>query len=421
MKRLFFYLLLAAIIVAGYAMYTNQDLGLMQVSFAGHSYRATLFEVGVGALALLLTWLVLSYTFQLLKTFSERFGEKRGERLAEKVQHAQAQGLIELAEGRFDKAEKLLLYKIEHNENTLSNYLAAARAAHDQGAHDRRDDYFRQAQIMTPDAALAIGLTQAELQLDHNQFKQALATLNRLNEQAPLHACVLKLLARTYCNLADWDRLRELLPDVQRVEALGDEKLLSLEIETWCGLIADRAKTGHVDSLTLLWDEMPGNIKVIPEVIEHYANGLVRLHASGEAEQVLRDYLDNHWAESTVMLYAELDVMATDEQIGTAESWLKNHPHNEHLLLALGKMCISKNNWGKARGYLEASLSVTPMPATYLKLAQLLEDHMDDPLQAKEYYRQGLHMLSGDYGEQALANAEKDFERIIMQPELRVI
>jgi HemY protein len=421
MKRFFFYLLLAAIIVAGYAMYTNKDMGLMQISFAGHNYQATLFEVGVGALALLLTWLVLSYSFQLLKQFSKRFGEKRSQRLVEKVRHSQEQGLIELAEGRFDKAEKLLLNKIEHNENTLSSYLAAARAAHYQGAHDRRDDYFRQAHISTPDASLAIGLTQAELQLDHNQIEQALATLNRHNEQAPLHAGVLKLLAKTHCKLADWDSLRELLPDLQRVEAFSDEKLLSLEIETWCGLIKDRAKTGNVDTLTLLWDEIPSNIKIIPEVVELYASELIRLHASGEAEQVLRDYLDSNWAESTLILYAELDVMATDKQISTVESWLLNHPHNEHLLLALGKMCISKNNWGKARSYLEASLSVTPMPVTYLKLAQLLEDHMDDQLQAEEYYRQGLHMLSGDYGEQALAKAEKDFERIIMQPELRVI
>jgi hypothetical protein len=61
------------------------------------------------------------------------------------------------------------------------------------------------------------------------------------------------------------------------------------------------------------------------------------------------------------------------------------------------------------------------MPVTYLKLAQLLEDHLEDPQKAQDYYRQGLHMLSGDYGEEALANAENDFQRAIVVPELRVI
>lgn len=34
-----------------------------------------------------------------------------------------------------------------------------------------------------------------------------------------------------------------------------------------------------------------------------------------------------------------------------------------------------------------------------LPILQLPGAHMDERRQAQEYYRQGLHMLSGDYGE----------------------
>ena len=421
MNRLLFVLLSSAVIIAGYAMYTHNDLGLMQVSFANYHYDASLFEVGVGLLAIIIAAMLLVYAFNWLKQLTGLFGEKREERLVEKARHSLEQGLIELSEGRFAKAEKILLQKVEHTENPLLTYLAAARAAQYQGAHDRRDDYIRLAHQSAPDADIAIGLTQAELQMDHNQFEQALATLNHLNALSPHHAYVLKLLVKTHCKLADWESLRELLPDVKRTGALQDEKLLSLEIETWCGLISDRGRTGDIDLITQLWEVAPRQIKDLPEVIEHYATELIKLHASGEAEQVLRDYLSNQWVESTMMLYAELDVMASEQQIAAAEDWLQNHQHNEHLLYALGKMCLSRNLQVKARTYFEASLAVRPMPATYLKLAQLLEDHLDDPQQAQEYYRQGLHMLSGDYGEAALANAENDFQRVIMKPELRVI
>lgn len=421
MNRLLFVLLASAIIIAGYAMYTNNDLGLMQVSFAEYQYEASLFEVGVGLLAILFAVLLLSYTFKLLKELTGLFGEKRTQRLAEKARHSLEQGLIELSEGRFAKAEKILLHKVEHTENPLLTYLAAARAAQYQGAHDRRDDYIRYAHHSAPDADIAIGLTQAELQMDHNQFEQALATLNHLNMLSPQHSYVLKLLAKTHSKLADWESLRELLPDVKKSGAMHDEKLLSLEIDTWCGLMSDRSRTGDIDMLTQLWEIMPRNIKAISEVVEYYATELIKLHASGEAEQVLRDYLNNNWVESTLILYSELDVMASEQQISIVESWLQDHQHNEHLLYALGKMCLSRNNWSKARTYLEASLTAKPMPATYLKLAQLFEDHLDDRHQAQEYYRQGLHMLSGDYGEAALANAENDFQRAIMVPELRVI
>lgn len=421
MNRLLFVVLSSAIIIAGYAMYAHNDLGLMQVSFADYTYEATLFEVGVVALAGILGIVLLFYGFTQLKQLAGLFGEKRTERMVEKARHSLEDGLIELSEGRFAKAEKVLLQKVEYTETPLLTYLAAARAAQYQGAHDRRDDYIRRAHHNAPDADIAIGLTQAELQMDHNQIEQALATLNHLNALSPQHPYVLKLLAKTHDKLADWDSLRDLLPDLKKTAAINEEQLVSLEIDTWCGLISDRGRTGDIELLTQLWETVPRNMKALPEVIEYYAAELVKLHASGEAEQVLRDYLNNEWVESTVVLYSELDVMASDQQISTAEGWLQEHQHNEHLLYALGKMCLSRNMWGQARTYLEASLSARPMPVTYLKLAQLLEDHLENAQQAQEYYRQGLHMLAGDYGEQALANAENDFQRVIMKPELRVI
>jgi len=421
MKRLLFVLLSSAVIIAGYAMYSSKDMGLMQVSFAGHYFEASLFEVGVTMLAVIVAVVLLAYLYRLLIDVAGLFGEKRIERLAEKARHSLEQGLIELSEGRFVKAEKVLLQKVDYTENPLLTYLAAARAAQYQGAHDRRDDYIRLAHQSAPDADIAIGLTQAELQIEHNQLEQATATLNHLNALSPQHPYVLKLLARTHDRLADWESLRQLLPDVKKANAMSAEKLLSLEIDTWCGLIGDRGRAGDIDLLTQVWDIMPRSMKATPEVIECYAAALVQLHASGEAERVLRDSLSNSWVESTVILYSELDVMASDEQISIAERWLQQHQHNEYLLYALGKMCISKNDWNKARMYLEASLSAKPMPATYLRLAQLLEDNLEDRRQAQEYYRQGLHMLTGDYGKQALANAENDFQRAIVVPELRVI
>jgi len=421
MNRLFFILLSAVIIVTGYAMYINNDLGVMQVSFAEYQFEASLLEVGAIALGVLFAVLLLAHTIKLLKKFSGLFGEKRIERLTERARHSLELGLIELSEGRYEKAEKILLQKIDHNENALLAYLAAARAAQYQGAHDRRDDYIRRAHQSAPDADIAIGLTQAELQMDHNQIEQALATLNHLNVLSPQHPYVLKLLAETHRMLADWESLRELLPDVKKTGAINDEKMLSLEIDTWCGLMSDRSRTDNIDLLTQLWDVMPRSMKTIPEVVEHYAAELIKLHAAGEAEMVLRDFLSNNWVESSLILYSELDVMASEEQISIAQGWLHKHQHNEHLLYALGKMCMSKNLWGPARNYLEASLSAKPMPVTYLKLAQLLEDHLEDRQKAQDYYRQGLHMLSGDYGEAALANAENDFQRSIVVPELRVI
>ena len=83
-------------------------------------------------------------------------------------------------------------------------------------------------------------------------------------------------------------------------------------------------------------------------------------------------------------------------------------------------MCISRSLWDRARSHLEASLWVQPLLDTYLSLAQLLEDYMDESVIAQECYRQGLHMLTDDYRDAALANAENDFVREIRLPDLKV-
>jgi HemY protein len=84
-----------------------------------------------------------------------------------------------------------------------------------------------------------------------------------------------------------------------------------------------------------------------------------------------------------------------NRELEVVEGWLDEHQHNAWLLLALGKRCIGRSLWGKARNYLEASIAIEPLPENYLILARLLEEHMGDMDAAQEYYRQGLHLLAG--------------------------
>lgn len=421
MNRLLSVLLLAAITFTGFIMYTRQDVGYLQLAFGNFKFETSLLLFGAALLAGLFCFLILLRVIGLFQKMAIFFGTRRKTRLAEKARDALSNGLIELAEGRFDKAEKLLLQQVKHSDNALLVYLAAARAAQQQGAHERRDDYLRKAHNVTPTAEIAIGLTKAELQIAHSQYEQALATLTHLYQLSPRHAYVLKLLAKTYQQLSDWEKLTGLLNDIKKHDVLPTDKMLALEIETWCGLLSDRSALMSYEKLSTEWDEVPHHLRVLPDLVEHYARMLVKIGASGRAEEVLRKYLNTSWQESTIILYSGLDVLVDTKQLDSAEAWLKEHQHNAYLLLALGKMCAHLKLWGKARSYLEASLSVSPMSETYLHLAVLLEEHMDEPAAAQENYRQGLHLLAGDYGELALDNAAHDFQRETPKPSLRVV
>lgn len=424
MNRLLYVLLLSAITIIGFSMYKQNDFGSISFSFAGFSFATNLVVFIAAVLCCLFVISILFKSFQAIKNVFIYFGSKRQKRLQEKARLSISQGLIEYAEGRFEQSEKVLLQHIKYSDDRLLVYLTAARAAQQLGAHERRDEYLRLAHTETPNADLAISLTKAELQLAHNQNEQALATLTELNKLSENHTYVLILLANTYKHLQDWDNLKEILPQLKKHVNLSAESFLSFEICVCNGQLTNLTKTINLHktgSLPLIefWQETDAHLKALPIVVEHYARQLIAIDSAGEAEKVLRLYLNKNWEESTIILYSELDVLIENNQLEMVETWLEDHQHNAHLLLALGKICISRALWGKARNYLEASIAINPMPENYLKLARLLEENMDDPAASQEYYRQGLHLLAGDYDDSALEKIDQDVES--ETPQLKIV
>lgn len=399
MNRLLYILLISAITVAGFTMYKQQDIGHVSIRFGSYAFETNLIVFSSAILVGLFLILLANESYRFIKNSYLNLGIKRQRRLTEKAQLSLTKGLIEYSEGRFIDAEKTLLQQVKHSDNPLLTYLTAARAAQQLGAHDRRDEYLLKAHIEAPDADLAIELTKAELQLAHGQNEQALATLTHLNTVCENHAYVLTLLANTYKHLQDWDNLKIILPQLKKHNDFSAESFLSFEIDVCNGQLTKLAKATNSDDsasqpLIDFWKETPLHLKIIPEIIEHYVKQLLLTDDAKEAENVLRHYINKNWQASSIILYSDLDVVVDNKQLEMAEGWLQDHPHDAHLLLTLGKMCISRSLWGKARNYLEVSLSTDPMPKTYLKLARLLEEEMNEPEAAQKYYRQGLLLLA---------------------------
>lgn len=424
MNRLLYILLISAITIVGFTMYKQNDIGHISLSFAEFSFETNLIVFGTAILCILFVALAFIKSIEAIKHLFIYLSGRRARRLAEKARSSLTLGVIDYAEGRFEEAEKRLLQQVKYSDNRLLVYLTAARAAQQLSAHERRDEYLQKAHLEAPDANIAIGLTKAELQLAHQQNEQALATLTQLNSISEHHSYVLTLLANTYKHLQDWNNLYQLLPALKKYGQLSDEVFLALEVHVCNGQISDMAKkvkTENTGSLPLIefWDNTDSHLKDLPGITEHYAKQLIHIDAAGEAEKILRLYLNKHWQESTIKLYSELDVMVDNKQLEMVEDWLEDHQQNAYLLLALGKMCTTRSLWGKAKNYLEASISIKPMPENYLKLARLLEEHMSEPATAQEYYRQGLHLLAGDYGDAMLDKDAHDFER--ETPQLKIV
>ena len=379
---------------AGIGVVLSQDSGYVLLSFGNYTVEMSL------ALLLLLIALLFGLLYFAIRVLARTlhlpqdvrdWKQRRGSVLA---QQAMTRGLLEMSEGNWHSAERRLVRFADRSEVPLLNYLAAARAAQLQGAHDRRDGYIRLAHDAMPSADVAVSLTQAELQLADHQLEQALATLRHLRSVAPKHNYVLRLLRRLYEQLGDWEHLRELLPELRRRKVDDEHDLQRLEIRTHRALLEQAFLAQDEHRLGMAWADVPRALRGNSQLLGDYAGYLQELGQDQAAERLLRDALKKQWDTGLVETYGLLDIAEPGKHLSAMERFLSDHPDDPTLLLTLGRLSLRAQLWGKARGYLEACIGRNGPPQAYRELGQLLE-RMHEPEKAIEVYRRGLSGTGG--------------------------
>jgi len=420
MKRFILAILLAvtlAVIIGVTAFYNGA--GYVVFSFAEYTVETSfIFMLGFLAASFFIFYYVLRSLSKLLY-FPNYMSRRHTERQFERSKNALVKGLIEMSEGRFDQAEKILIKQAGSSDTSLLNYLMAARSAQQLGAYDRRDEYLRLAHEVTPSADIAIGLTQAELQLSHRQFEQALATLNHLSSVSPKHGYVKKLQARAYQQLDDWDSLVPILGDVRKMKALDEKQLEKDEVAAYSGLLKTSIKQVDGDKTESVWQKIPKRLKTNSQLIHIYCSYLLKIKKHDEAEMLIRNQLSDNWNDKLAILYSNIAVDDCTKQLETAETWLHGHARNAVLLMVLGKLCLNCQLWGKARSYFESSIGIQASAEAYLKLAELLETKMDEQEESQKMYRLGLMNAVDSQFENSQLNLSTDSKH--GRPLLKVI
>ena len=381
MMGLLVIIIVALLLGTGLAFGLQYDLGYIRVSF-GNYLLETNFWVGVALLvALVVLTVMLLGLFRRLRDGTSVMSSWIARGKERRARRRTTQGLLALAEGNWPRAKKMLTSSASNADTPLINYLAAAQAAFECGDHEAVDDLLRKAFESTPGSDMAVGITQAQLQLAGNRVEQALATLLRLRKQSPNHPFVLKLLKNAYLRLEDWRELSRLLPELRKYDILTPAELEELERQTWHNLLEkaatqcrkDRANNpdASLESLTILWDQLPSAMRRDERTIYDYTSLLAGLGDEVQAEILLRKMLRNQWSDELINLYGRVEGQKPDEQLLQAEQWLKDRPNNAELMLALGRLSLRNELWGKAREYFETSLSLQRKRETLAELSRL--------------------------------------------------
>ena len=232
---------------------------------------------------------------------------------------------------------------------------------------------------------------------------EAQPVLEELYGRRKNHPQVLELLARCYRELAQWDKLKDLIPALRRADVLDDDAISELQIE-----IAREQLTGTTDAeaLEAAWKALPRAMRREAAVVEVYAERAGELERADLAESVLRASLKQAWNPALVLRYGDPGAGNASQRLQQCEKWLQKHPEDAALHMALGRLCAGQELWGKARHHLIKSLEYEPTAAGYDSLGQLLE-RQGELETAMACFRNALRMTQGHPPEPLPADAAR--------------
>ncbi len=381
-----FFIIVVLIVSSFAAHFLLADPGYVIINFRGYLVEMSVpVMVGLAIVVLIALW-IIRRIIQAPRLLGEAAGRYRAGRAGQKL----TLGMIEVAEGNFSRGEKLLARAAKTSDAPLFNYLQAARAAHLQGQNERRDEWLKLAYENSPGAANAVLLTQAEFQIDQEQYESALATLRRIEENSKDHGYALELLGRLYFQLEDWDHLADILPRVQKHGRVAKDT-----IDKWTVRVHREgiSSARDADAVLLEWKNVPKRLKSDVTLLETYYQSLMRVGAHDKAEKDLAQQLKSQWHGPLVRLYGLVQGPDPSKQLKRAESWLAKRGEDPDLLLAAARLCQRLELWGKARSYLETVISIRPTPEAYREYGRLL-NQLGEGHAAADAYRAGLSMVA---------------------------
>lgn len=349
-------------------------------------------EVSLNLLILALIGLFLAF-YAVMRVLSATFGLPKRVREYRARQQRDKAGLVFqdavrlLFEGRFGQAMKKAAEA--HGAGTAPGLsaLIAARAAQRMREPAKQQYWLEHAKTDDPRTEAATLMLDAEMANEERRFDAALAALEKLQGKQGRHIAALRLELRARQGGGDWDGVIKLVRQLAKRDALPDEVVGEILTQAHLASIAKRGVDERrlISYLRNLPNEERGR-----RVVLAAARALNALGANGEAQKLIESALDaagdDTWQPELLAIYGRLSDGELTARIAKAEAWLRRHPDDALLLMALGRMCQRQRLWGKAQSYLEASLSVEVTQEAHLELARLF-DQLGKSEEANKHYR----------------------------------
>ncbi|MCP2039474.1 HemY protein [Neisseria sp. HSC-16F19] len=348
--------------------------------------------VGAVLVVVVLLYLLLSLlmgTLHLPGRF-RRYGAARQER-----QSAQALNSAGLAyfEGRYQAAEQEAAKVMANKRGEHNKTLALMLAAHSADAMDdtaARERYVKEMAALPPKKQLPRHMLLAEAALARHDTAAAEQALRDAAAINPNLTRLVKLQLRLAVEHQDALAVLDKVTKLQKAAALSDKEAARYSEWAYRTLLAQVVDApGMKACLKRIPAEMRDGALSVAIAEKYNRLGLY----PQTVKWVKQHYPLHHDAALLPPLIHASQYLSEREQqkaMDMAEGWLKAQPQDAQLLLFLGQMAFDKQLWGKAQGYLEASIGLEDSTQARLVLAKVL----DEAGQGAQAERHRAHVLA---------------------------
>jgi HemY protein len=303
----------------------------------------------------------------------------RARRRRERSHTALSTALQAYYEGRYARAEKQAGYAADNGPSPGVAALLAARAAHQMRDFDKRDRWLERADGSGDSLQAARLVSRAELALEERDFAAARDALRSLHGAGPKHVATTRMLLRAERGAGAWDEVLRLASQLSKRDAIAPALAEEYKVQATVELLARSADDAA--AFERRWRGVAAADRIQPRIAAAAARNATALGKAALARDILENALAAEWVPQLVLLYGGLpERLAPEERISEArarieraEQWLLERERDSHLLATLGRLCAQAELWGKARSFLEASLSFEESRAARIELARLAE------------------------------------------------
>lgn len=313
----------------------------------------------------------------------QKVREYRQRRQEQAASLALRDAVLAFFEGRLARAERFARSAEPSERTRAAAALVAARAAHRMQERERRDAWLRSA-AQDADASAAVLMLQAEMAVEDRRTAEAIELLESIKARGARHIVALRADLRAREQAGQWEEMLRVLRLIEHRDALHPSAVSKLRQTAIAGLVSGGDR--ELSAIRNVLRQLKPEERQDPGVATTMGQALLDAGAPDEARRLLEPLIDQDVQAPCLAVWTRTCPGRERESIERVQAWRQRHGDLPELSLALGRVCVMAQLWGKAEEAFRDAERKHSDVQVQVALAELYE-RLERTAEAHRYFR----------------------------------